>query len=122
MLITGCGPIGALCILAARHAGAERIIATDLSDYTLTMAQLCGADTPLNTAENPQALEEFHADKGQVDVHLECSGAAAALAAGRGLFAPARHLGPAGPRWRHDLANAGAYGQGNHSARLISFS
>ena len=62
VLITGCGPIGALCILAARHAGAARVIATDLSDYTLTMAQLCGADTPLNTAESPQALEEFHAD------------------------------------------------------------
>ena len=88
VLITGCGPIGALCILAARHAGAERIIATDLSDYTLTMAQLCGADTPLNTAESPQALEEFHADKGQVDVHLECSGAAAALAAGVACLRP----------------------------------
>ena len=61
VLITGCGPIGALCILAARHAGAARVIATDLSDYTLTMAQLCGADTPLNTAINPQALEEFQA-------------------------------------------------------------
>ena len=94
VLITGCGPIGALCILAARHAGAERIIATDLSDYTLTMAQLCGADTPLNTAESPQALEEFHADKGQVDVHLECSGAAAALAnIGPGL---GEVIGPSG--------------------------
>jgi L-idonate 5-dehydrogenase len=88
VLITGCGPIGALCILAARHAGAARVIATDLSDYTLTMAQLCGADTPLNTAINPQALEEFQADKGQVDVHLECSGAPAALAAGVACLRP----------------------------------
>ena len=88
VLITGCGPIGALCILAARHAGATRVIATDLSDYTLTMAQLCGADTPLNTAINPQALEEFQADKGQVDVHLECSGAPAALAAGVACLRP----------------------------------
>ena len=82
VLVTGCGPIGALCILAARHAGAARIVATDLSDYTLSMAQLCGADTALNTAKDPQSLEAFQTDKGQIDVHLECSGAAAALAAG----------------------------------------
>ena len=82
VLVTGCGPIGALCILAARHAGAARIVATDLSDYTLSMAQLCGADTALNTSKDPQSLEAFQTDKGQIDVHLECSGAAAALAAG----------------------------------------
>ena len=92
VLVTGCGPIGALCILAARHAGAARIIATDLSDYTLAMALLCGADSALNTAENPKALETFYADKGQVDVHLECSGAAAALAAGVACLRPCGSL------------------------------
>jgi len=88
VLVTGCGPIGALCILAARHAGAARIVATDLSDYTLSMAQLCGADTALNTAKDPQSLEAFQTDKGQIDVHLECSGAAAALAAGVACLRP----------------------------------
>jgi L-idonate 5-dehydrogenase len=33
-------------------------------------------------------LEEFQADKGQVDVHLECSGAPAALAAGVACLRP----------------------------------
>jgi L-idonate 5-dehydrogenase len=88
VLVTGCGPIGALCILAARHAGAARIVATDLSDYTLSMAQLCGADTALNTSKDPQSLEAFQTDKGQIDVHLECSGAAAALAAGVACLRP----------------------------------
>ena len=88
VLVTGCGPIGALCILAARHAGAARIVATDLSDYTLSMAQLCGADIALNTAKDPQSLEAFQTDKGQIDVHLECSGAAAALAAGVACLRP----------------------------------
>ena len=88
VLVTGCGPIGALCILAARHAGAARIVATDLSDYTLSMAQLCGGDTALNTAKDPQSLEAFQTDKGQIDVHLECSGAAAALAAGVACLRP----------------------------------
>ncbi|MGC1494210.1 MAG: L-idonate 5-dehydrogenase [Sulfitobacter sp.] len=82
VLITGCGPIGCLSVLAARRAGAAMIIATDLSDYTLKMAQTCGADQVLNTLENPDALQPFHADKGLIDVHLECSGAAPALASG----------------------------------------
>jgi L-idonate 5-dehydrogenase len=52
------------------------------------MARLCGADSALNTAENPQALEALYTDKGQVDVHVECSGAAAALAAGVACLRP----------------------------------
>ena len=52
------------------------------------MAQLCGADTALNTSKDPQSLEAFQTDKGQIDVHLECSGAAAALAAGVACLRP----------------------------------
>lgn len=82
VLITGCGPIGCLSILAARRAGAAQIIATDLSDYTLGKARECGADQALNTATMSDALVPYQKDKGQIDVHLECSGAPAALAAG----------------------------------------
>jgi L-idonate 5-dehydrogenase len=88
VLITGCGPIGCLSILAARRAGAGRIIATDLSDYTLDMAKGCGADEVLNTAKEPKALDPFQTDKGHIDVHLECSGAAPALAAGVACLRP----------------------------------
>lgn len=88
VLVTGCGPIGCLCILAARRAGASRIIATDLSDYTLGMARTCGADEVLNTSEDAAALAPYQIDKGQVDVHLECSGAAAALASGVTVLRP----------------------------------
>lgn len=82
VLVTGCGPIGCLVILAARRAGAARIIATDLSDYTLGMAQACGADEVLNSQIEPDALAQFQHKKGQVDVHLECSGASQALVSG----------------------------------------
>lgn len=82
VLITGCGPIGCLSILAARQAGAAKIIATDLLNYTLDKARSCGADDVLNIKENPDALIPFHNDKGQIDVHLECAGAAPALASG----------------------------------------
>ena len=39
VLVTGCGPIGILAILAARRAGADLVVATDLSDFTLAMAK-----------------------------------------------------------------------------------
>ena len=79
VLVTGCGPIGCLCILAARRAGAAEIVATDLSDFTLGLAKVVGADRVIKVG--PEALTEYHAEKGQFDVLLECSGAVAALAA-----------------------------------------
>jgi len=88
VLVTGCGPIGCLGILAARRAGAAQIIATDLSDYTLAMARTCGADVGLNTGSDAEALKPYQVGKGQVDVHLECSGAAAALASGVTVLRP----------------------------------
>ncbi|MBG6203277.1 L-idonate 5-dehydrogenase [Labrenzia sp. EL_13] len=88
VLVTGCGPIGILCILAARRAGADLIVATDLSPFTLKMAEAAGADLTLNMAENPADLEQFKADKGTFDVLFECSGAAPALAAGISAMRP----------------------------------
>lgn len=82
VLVTGCGPIGLLAIIAARRAGADRIVATDLSDFTLAMARRVGADQTINMATDPDGLGGFAADKGTFDLLYECSGAAPALAAG----------------------------------------
>ena len=82
VLVTGCGPIGVLTVLAARRAGAAEIIATDLSDFTLDAAHQAGADAALNVATSPDALQRFEANKGYFDVMLECSGAGPALATG----------------------------------------
>ena len=92
VLVTGSGPIGALTILGARRAGAAEIIATDLSDYTLAKARAAGADQTHNILTQPQALAPYCRDKGQVDVHFECSGAAAALASGISVLRPAGQL------------------------------
>ncbi len=81
VLVTGCGPIGILCILAARRAGADLIVATDLSDFTLGMARGAGADVTVNTGENAATLAVYAKDKGSFDVLFECSGAAPALIA-----------------------------------------
>lgn len=79
VLVTGCGPIGVLSILAARRAGADLIVATDLSDYTLSIAKRAGADIVLNMSKAPDALDDYKADKGTFDILYECSGAQIAL-------------------------------------------
>jgi L-idonate 5-dehydrogenase len=80
VLVTGCGPIGALSVMVARHAGAREIVATDVAEAPLAMARRIGADLALNTREDSQALAPFAEDKGTFDVVFECSGAAPAVA------------------------------------------
>lgn len=88
VLITGCGPIGLLCILVARSAGASEIMATDIADYPLETAAKIGASRVLNTgstgannngSDGKNTLSDFYANKGHFDVLFECSGVAAAL-------------------------------------------
>lgn len=88
VLVTGCGPIGVLAILAARRAGAAEITATDLSDFTLALAHKAGADRIINMATDPDGLTPFTPEKGHFDVLYECSGAAPALAAGIAAMRP----------------------------------
>ena len=88
VLVTGCGPIGALCILAARRAGASEIVVTDLAPNALAYAKTVGADRAINMAETPDALDAYAPDKGYFDVLYECSGAAPALAAGIAAMRP----------------------------------
>ena len=88
VLVTGCGPIGVLSILAARRAGAAEIVATDLSDFTLGLARQVGADRVINTAQTPDALADYAANKGTFDVLYECTGVAAALAGGIAALRP----------------------------------
>jgi L-idonate 5-dehydrogenase len=79
VLVTGCGPIGALVVIAARRAGATQIVVTDVGAFALRSALKVGADQAINVAETPQALAAFSADKGQFDVLFEASGNPAAL-------------------------------------------
>lgn len=79
VLITGMGPIGALCILAARHAGAAEIIVTDITDAPFDLARQLGADRAINVT-TPGALDHETAGRGRIDVTLECSGHQSAIA------------------------------------------
>lgn len=82
VFVTGCGPIGIMSIVAARHAGANRIVATDLRDFTLHMARIAGADETINMWNVSDGLSSFNAEKGVFDVLFECSGSAQALTTG----------------------------------------
>lgn len=82
VLVTGCGPIGLLIILAARRAGASEIVATDLSDNALEYAKQVGADRVINVSEEPDALSEYTTGKGTFDILFEASGANIALTNG----------------------------------------
>ncbi|MGD1922717.1 MAG: L-idonate 5-dehydrogenase [Paracoccaceae bacterium] len=88
VLVTGCGPIGVLCILAARRAGAAEIVATDLAPNALAHARRAGADRVINMAETPDALDAYSADKGTFDVLFEATGVASALAGGINAMRP----------------------------------
>jgi len=88
VLVTGCGPIGVLCIIAARRAGAAEIVATDIADNALTHARQCGADRTINVAQRPDALDEYSKDKGYFNLMYECSGVAQTLITGIGALQP----------------------------------
>jgi L-idonate 5-dehydrogenase len=88
VLVTGAGPIGALCVMVARHAGAAEIVATDLLDQPLALVRHVGADSTLNMRDDPAALAPYSRDKGSFDVAFECSGSGLALAGAIGAVRP----------------------------------
>ena len=88
MLVTGCGPIGMLCQLAARRAGAAEVVATDIEDRPLELARKAGAERAINVAREPEALDAYAADKGHFDVLYECTGVQAALVAALAVLRP----------------------------------
>jgi len=88
VLVTGCGPIGVLAIIAARRAGASEIVATDIADNALSIAAICGADNTINVMNNPDKLEAYATGKGYFDAMYECSGNVQALTSGIAAIRP----------------------------------
>jgi L-idonate 5-dehydrogenase len=88
VLVTGCGPIGALAIIAARAHGAREIVATDVMNGVLELAAKIGADRTINVAEHPEQLAAYGANKGYFDVMFEASGNERAVRSGLEVLAP----------------------------------
>ena len=88
VLITGAGPIGAICTALARLRGAAEIVVTDVQDFTLDIARRMGADRCVNVADDPEGLAEYAQGKGRIDVVLECSANPHAIAQAIGVARP----------------------------------
>ena len=76
--VLGCGPIGLLVIAVLRDSGAGTIIATDLVDSRLEMAQQMGADVVINVGdttpeERVEQIQSFTNGVG-TDIAIECAG------------------------------------------------
>src|SRR4051794_38762654 len=67
VLVTGCGPIGVLVIASARLHGAQEIVATDMSEYTLAAARRAGADTTLTVPMADEKFSSYRTNKGYFD-------------------------------------------------------
>ncbi|WP_136440053.1 L-idonate 5-dehydrogenase [Pacificoceanicola onchidii] len=90
VLVTGAGPIGALCSAVAAQAGAAEIVTTDLQDVPLGVAEALGATEVINMSRNGARMERFSNGKGHFDVVFECSGASPAI---QGAMAAVRPQG-----------------------------
>jgi L-idonate 5-dehydrogenase len=88
VLVTGSGPIGALCAMCVRLAGAAEVVATDVTDAPGETMRHLGVDRFLNVAAEPDALAEYSRDKGAFDVLIEASGNAQALVAAFSALRP----------------------------------
>ncbi|NPV89000.1 L-threonine 3-dehydrogenase [Coprothermobacteraceae bacterium] len=106
VVVTGVGPIGLMAIPVAKALGASEVIATDLSDYRLALAEQVGADLTVNVrSEDPVTLVSA---KGGADVVLEMSGSEVALNQGLDMLVPGGQmaiLGLPGKRVSIDLSN-----------------
>jgi L-idonate 5-dehydrogenase len=88
VLVTGCGPIGALAIIAARAHGAREIVATDVMDTVLRKALEIGADRVINVAISSEELSSYSANRGYFDVQFEASGNERAVRSGLEVLRP----------------------------------
>ncbi|MEE8076075.1 MAG: zinc-dependent dehydrogenase [Candidatus Binatia bacterium] len=79
VLVIGSGISGLLHIQMARALGAARVVATDINEFRLKMAESLGADTTISAREDvPARLREAN-DGRLADLVIVCSGAPQAI-------------------------------------------
>ncbi|MCU0852630.1 MAG: zinc-dependent dehydrogenase [Thermoplasmata archaeon] len=79
VLVLGSGIAGLMNIKVAKAYGAERIIATDISDYRLAAAKRFGADVTIKASEDvPKLVRQANGGR-PADYVIVCAGAASAV-------------------------------------------
>jgi threonine dehydrogenase-like Zn-dependent dehydrogenase len=79
VVVLGLGPVGLCAVQAARHAGAETVLAVDAVDERLEMARTFGAIPVHLTEEDPRAEIKAHTEGRGADVGIEAVGTPQAL-------------------------------------------
>jgi L-iditol 2-dehydrogenase len=75
VLVLGAGTIGNLIAQTARAIGASAVMVTDISDYKLDRARVCGIELAVNTAEDDLSEAILrHFGPSRADLILECVG------------------------------------------------
>jgi threonine dehydrogenase-like Zn-dependent dehydrogenase len=113
VVVIGCGPVGLLCILAARLLGAGTVVALDTVEYRLEKARAFGALTAApDLAPAAVLLAELTEGRG-ADAALEAVGAPAALDLALALVRPGAVVSIAGYHTEpsYALPIQGAYGK-----------
>lgn len=100
--VLGAGPIGLFTVVAARHAGAARIVVTDLLESKRTRALRLGADDALPAGAPDLAGRAHAALGGPADVVFDCVARGQSMAQATDLVAKGGHIvvvgvGAAGP-------------------------
>ena len=87
-IVIGCGPVGLMTIVAAKHLGAENLFAIDLSTERLLMAKELGA-IPLNSSTTDVRTSILNTTNGRgADAVMEVVGNADALRLAIDLLRP----------------------------------
>jgi (R,R)-butanediol dehydrogenase/meso-butanediol dehydrogenase/diacetyl reductase len=80
VFIAGAGPIGALCVAAARHLGAGRVVVSEPAPSRRSLAERLGADEVIDPSKAPAAPHVLELTEGLgVDLAVECVGITVAL-------------------------------------------
>ena len=119
VLVTGCGPIGALIVIAARRAGATQIIATDVGRASAAQGAEGRRRRNHQRRRAARGTGRLRRRQGQFDVLFEASGNERAL---RGAFDALRPRGvivQVGLRRRDDAADQHHRRQGVRPARRL---
>lgn len=95
-VVIGCGPVGLMTIIAAKHLGAEKIFAIDSIGYRLDFAKKLEA-TPLNFLKDDVLNEILNATDGRgADAVMEVVGSDEALKLAIKLLRPGGTISSAG--------------------------
>ena len=88
VLVSGCGPIGCLTVVASRLAGATEVEVVDLASEPLAIATKLGASVLHDLSLDPLSLDALSENRGVFDVVFECSGSAQAIASAFKMVRP----------------------------------